>query len=429
MCAALLPMPTRRGWLGKNRCADMLGEVAQRLAIIQAARVGAGQNNRALRRFDAGEDGRDGRGFGGAKTTRNLQKGSAVGSAHRCNRRRGQKLSGHKIRAICRDFDRLQWFCKWDIQVHRTRGGVCKRPAGDAAQIGKFWGACFGLCELVKPADAIAVEFVLVHRLRGAAILQLRRSIGAQNNQRNTGLARLTDRREIVGRGGAGRANQRHGSPGRLGQTEGKKRRRALVDDRVITNSGVLKRLHNQRCRARPWRDADIAKPAARQLIDERARPERIDIGRQGGGGFSGGVHPKTVAVRALKSGSNLARVSAHSSSISLSRVMPAPAKSSAWVSPARAQRRATSNSPFPKRSIQPKVPAYRPRSKPSYSAMSSRARSRGVPQTAGVGWSASTTSAMPTSDFRVPETSLKRCVTLARRLSCGVGSALILLQ
>src|SRR5947209_3826953 len=43
--------------------------------------------------------------------------------------------------------------------------------------------------------------------------------------------------------------------------------------------------------------------------------------------------------------------------------------------------------------SIQPTGPAYQPRSRPSSAGISSSARSRGSPPTAGVGWSSSTSS------------------------------------
>src|SRR5690554_1495257 len=55
MRAALGPMPARRGRLGKDRRADMLRKVAQRLAIILAALVSARQNHRTLRGLYARE--------------------------------------------------------------------------------------------------------------------------------------------------------------------------------------------------------------------------------------------------------------------------------------------------------------------------------------------------------------------------------------
>src|SRR5665213_1847821 len=57
---------------------------------------------------------------------------------------------------------------------------------------------------------------------------------------------------------------------------------------------------------------------------------------------------------------------SASSAAGSESRTIPQPAQERASRSRSRAQRRATQNSPSPVASVQPSVPAYQPRSKPS---------------------------------------------------------------
>ena len=98
----------------------------------------------------------------------------------------------------------------------------------------------------------------------------------------------------------------------------------------------------------------------------------------------NGQLNPQPAS--AGSSAPSLISVSASSADGSEPRTMPQPAYSRAVGPRSRAHRSATQNSPSPVASVQPIAPAYQPRSRPSSAGISSSARVRGWPPTAGVG-------------------------------------------
>ena len=90
----------------------------------------------------------------------------------------------------------------------------------------------------------------------------------------------------------------------------------------------------------------------------------------------------------------------------------------------ARVKDRAIAHSPSPRASIHPTGPAYRPRSNGSRAEIASRATSRGVPPTAGVGCSAATrSSADGAGSLNTPWNLVERCHTFGVSRSTGSGS------
>ncbi len=116
-----------------------------------------------------------------------------------------------------------------EVQVDRAgpalqRGPV--RAAGELAQPAHPLGRRGVVVDLEEPLGGAAVELDLVDRLPGAELAQLRRAVGGEHEQRHARLVRLDHRRRVVRRGGAGRAGQRDGAAGRLGEAEREERRR-----------------------------------------------------------------------------------------------------------------------------------------------------------------------------------------------------------
>src|SRR5450759_5777904 len=135
-------------------------------------------------------------------------------------------------------------------------------------------------------------------------------------------------------------------------------------------------------CGSRARADDRLTDAGAGKLVDES--PQGLDDGRAGHGARpvdQGCTSPNAEATTCI-----LFRDSSHSRAGSESATMPHTANSAADRPETTPQRSATTNSPSPSAPTQPSGPAYQPRSKPSCSAMSSRASERGSPATAGVG-------------------------------------------
>jgi hypothetical protein len=134
--------------------------------------------------------------------------------------------------------------------------------------------------DLAEPAHRRAVELDLVDRLAGADRAQLGRPVGGQQDQRDRRQVGLADGGVEVGSRGAGRAEDRHRRPARLGRAEREERRGALVDDHAHPDRRLAPERNRQRRRAGAWRDDRVAHPAAGQLLDEGRGERGVGVGR-----------------------------------------------------------------------------------------------------------------------------------------------------
>jgi hypothetical protein len=132
----------------------------------------------------------------------------------------------------------------------------------------------------VQPADRHTEQARLGGGLVGAGAAQLRRAVGAEDQQRHRRVVRLEDGRMQVGDGRAGGGDDGDRAAGQLGQAEGQEPRGALVHAHVQPDPagavGLLQRI-GQRRRARAGAQDSLADPVPRELVDED--------GRQGGRG------------------------------------------------------------------------------------------------------------------------------------------------
>src|SRR6202041_3264188 len=87
--------------------------------------------------------------------------------------------------------------------------------------------------DVEKPLRRVAKQLELVDRLSGTALAQLRWAVGAQDQQRYAGLARLDHGGQQLRDGGARGAGHRDGEPRGLRQPEREEARAALIDVRV----------------------------------------------------------------------------------------------------------------------------------------------------------------------------------------------------
>jgi len=219
-------------------------------------------------------------------------------------------------------------------------GAGCER-AGQT--VGDHSGV--GHRQLVEPTHVRAVEPRLLDRLSGAAIAELRGAIGGQHDQRDTAVARLDDRREIVRRRGARRADQGSRDTGHSRHTEREEAGRALVEmNRAAQFAARFEQAsgHRERRRTRARRDADVAHSRPFEPGQER---EGRRVGRATPGLRRDRVHAQ-ISVSCDNRVRNLRRVSASSASGTDAATRPAPANS-----------RATQPSISPERSAPPRSP------------------------------------------------------------------------
>ena len=140
---------------------------------------------------------------------------------------------------------------------------------------------------------------------------------------------------------------------------------------------GMRPHRERERRRARPGADDDVGHPA------RPPAPGRSPAARATSVTAASSATPPSAAVIVR----SFSLDSSHSRAGSESATIPQPANRTATRPRTSAQRSATISSPSPSAPSQPIGPAYQPRSKPSCSAMSASAMSRGSPPTAGVGW------------------------------------------
>ena len=134
--------------------------------------------------------------------------------------------------------------------------------------------------DFAEPAHRGAEELDLVDRLPGADPAQLRRPVGAEDDQRQRRFVGLADRRVVVGGRRARGAEQRHRLAARLRRAEREEAGRALVDDHRHLDLRLPPERHRQRRRARAGGDDRAPQPAARQLLDEGRGEGGVGVGR-----------------------------------------------------------------------------------------------------------------------------------------------------
>ena len=116
----------------------------------------------------------------------------------------------------------------------------------------------------------------LLHRLIGAAILQFRRAVGRQQNQRRARHIGLDHRRQPVGDGRARGRDQRHGLAFRLGQPQREESRRPFVDNHLNLQIGMAQRRQREGRRARSGRNHHpSAVRRASQAVEQGASPAK----------------------------------------------------------------------------------------------------------------------------------------------------------
>ena len=117
----------------------------------------------------------------------------------------------------------------------------------------------------------------LVNCLIGAAILQLRRAVSRDGNQRNTGLAGFDDGRQPVGWRGAGSGQKQYRVPLHLGHSEGEESSAAFVDRDLAAQPGLAQHGQRQGGRARTRRNDRIGNTSRDKTGDQGLRPVKVE--------------------------------------------------------------------------------------------------------------------------------------------------------
>ena len=172
--------------------------------------------------------------------------------------------------------------------------------------------------ELGEPFRMTTVKVVLVDRLRRAAIAQLRRPIGGQNDERHPGERSLDDGRREVDHGRARGRQEDNRAPGRSRDAEGEEPGRALVDQDPDSDSVVRSKCQRERGRSRAGTHDRVANAGPGQLFDEGAELARPAATRAHG---SSPARPRAAATARI-----LILDSSHSQSGSESATIPHPA-------------------------------------------------------------------------------------------------------
>ena len=123
-----------------------------------------------------------------------------------------------------------------EVEVHHSGAALERCPvsaAGERAHPAQPLGRCVVHADLEEPLGGAAEQLQLVDRLPGAHLAQLRRPVGAEQQQRHACLLRLDRRRQQLGGGRARGAGHRHRQPRSLGQPQREEARAALIDVRV----------------------------------------------------------------------------------------------------------------------------------------------------------------------------------------------------
>jgi hypothetical protein len=160
---------------------------------------------------------------------------------------------------------REERFAKGLVDVHRAGvrpGSLLADLRCQAVQIARVkprMGSAQGVC-----GPGIGSEHAsLVNCLIGAAILQLRRAVSRDGNQRNTGLAGFDDGRQPVGRRGAGSGQKQYRVPLHLGHSEGEESSTAFVDRDMAAQPGLAQHGQRQGVEREPGEMTASVTPAA----------------------------------------------------------------------------------------------------------------------------------------------------------------------
>ena len=263
-----------RGRLGQDREAGDAGEVGERLAQL-GVELAAGDDHAGDRVADMSrhllqQEGRrlevDPRHRGQRPSLAPRQR-QRLGRGHRSlHRHGGQRLA------------------PGEVEVDRSRTGLAagrrQRPAGDGAVVEQPIVIGRVRPDFAEPAHRCAEDLDLVDRLPGPDPAQLRRPVGAEDDQRQPRFVGLDHRRVVVGDRGAGGAEQRHRRPARLRRSQREKGRRALVDDHRRLDLRLPPQRQRQRRRARAGGDDRLPQSPAGKLLDESRGQSGVGVGR-----------------------------------------------------------------------------------------------------------------------------------------------------
>ena len=167
------------------------------------------------------------------------------------------------------------------IEVHRAGQRALRAlpsidqqlaPVTEQGEVGAGHGGLGG------PDGIAAEDAVLGDGLAGVAFAQLRRTVGREHDQRRGRHARLDHRRQVVGDGGAGGAEQGGGTAGRLGDAEGDEAGRTLIErDRYVQVGGFREGV-GHRSRARAGRDHHVREAEAAEGAYTHVGPEGVRV-------------------------------------------------------------------------------------------------------------------------------------------------------
>ena len=173
---------------------------------------------------------------------------------------------------------------KGEVEVDRAGADLAarprQRPAGDRAQVQEAGVVGVVGADFAEPADRFAEGLDLVDRLARADAAQLRRPVGAEDDQRHADEVGLGDGGVVVGERRPRGAEQRHRLAARLRRAEREEPGRALVEDHRHLDPRLPPQRHRERRRARPRRDDRPPQPAARQLLGEGRGERGVVVGR-----------------------------------------------------------------------------------------------------------------------------------------------------
>ena len=146
-------------------------------------------------------------------------------------------------------------------------------------------------------------------------VVQLGRAVGRHHDERDPCLVRLEHRRQVVGAGGPGGADQHGGPTRRPGLAEGEEPRHPLVHQHGHAQLRPAGQGQHQRRAARPRAHHGVADPGRHQPVHHQLGPPQVQVG--------GGHVLTPSAARQVRA---LARVSRSSEAASEAATMPAPA-------------------------------------------------------------------------------------------------------
>ena len=132
------------------------------------------------------------------------------------------------------------------------------------------------------PLRIAAEEPDLVHGLVGPGVLELRRTVAAQDQQRHALQRRLHHGRPHVGQGAARGGDHRGRRPRGPGVSQGVEGRAALVVVDDAASLAVARCRHHQRRTAGPGGYAEGVDAVADELFDEQPRPQVVQVGGPG---------------------------------------------------------------------------------------------------------------------------------------------------